>query len=117
MVLFVCLLEPSVSRWYEVDIQRQIPLSLHNVHQNFATKTLSQSQTMFSGSLFSQNQWLKKSLAASSDISIVFVGTICMSDPKASVIDMMQLYLLSSDSGPIKLIATCSLHLSGMGKG
>ena len=79
--------------------------------------SLSQLQTIVSGSPFSQNQWLKNNRAIPPAVSVETVGTSWMSKPKWSVIEQTMSKLLLTGRGPTKLIAMLSPCLSGMGKG
>jgi hypothetical protein len=56
--------------------------NLHNAHQNCEMNSLSWSQLIAHGSLFSQYQWVKNFSVHSSAVSIVYVVIICTSEPK-----------------------------------
>ena len=60
---------------------------------------------------------MKNSCVMSSVVRDVVHGTIQMSEPKLSVIVIIQSNPLSTSKGPIKSIATKSPHLSGTGNG
>ena len=75
------------------------------------------SETKFKGSPFLQYQWLKTSRVVSLAVAFVVVGIMCTSDPRQSIMERMQSYLLSVGSGPMKSNATLSPHLSGTGSG
>ena len=88
--MFVRSLAPSVSGWYALDIFRFTLVSLCKAFQNWDTKSLSRLETMSSGRPFSQYHSLKKICASSSAVSVVFVGTMRMSEPDLSVHIMSQ---------------------------
>lgn len=116
-ILFVHLLAPSDSGWYAVDIFSLMPVSLCKAFQNLDMNSLLRSETISVGRPFLQYHLSKNKYVRSSAVMSVLIGTSCISLPKQSVRVMMQFLLLSSGSGPIKLIATESLLLSGMGRG
>jgi hypothetical protein len=80
-------------------------------------KSLSQSETILEGKLFSQYHLSKKILASLSAMSEQVVGIIQMSEPNLSVMVSMQSYPLSLGSRLMKSIAMASHHLSGTGSG
>lgn len=116
-VLLDCSEEPSVSGWKEEDIFSCTPVSLCKAFQNFDMKSLSRTETILSGSPFSQYQWSKKREARASAVKSVQVGISRTSDPRRSVIVSRQLKPLSRGKGPTKSIATLSRRLSGIGSG
>src|SRR6267378_1120351 len=88
-----------------------------SVLQNQETKSLSRSEMMLSGSLFSQYHILKKRWAMSSAITVDFVGAILMSEPDLSVNVMIVSNPWSLGSGLMRLMATESQRWLGMGRG
>ena len=93
-----------------VDIFSYTPVSQCSTFQNLDTKSLSLSETISVGNLFSQYHSLKKRDAKCSAVISVCVGMILISLPKQSVNVTIQFFPSSSGKGPIKLIATESLH-------
>ncbi len=108
---------PSVLGWKDDDRLRCAPVSLCNVHQNLEMNSLSWSEMISEGSLFSQYQLSKNLVASFSVVISVRVGISLTSEPRQSVIVSKQLKPSSSGSGPIKSIAMLLPHSSGMGRG
>lgn len=117
IALFICLLAPSISGWYEVDIFNLVPVNLCNACQKWEMNSWSRSEMMSKGKLSLQYQWTKKICSRSSAVRDVMQGTIQMSEPRWLVRVMMQSKPLSSGNGPMKLIATELPQSSGTGSG
>ena len=96
-----------------MDILSLIPVSLCNSFQKHDRNSLSRSNMISSGRLFSQYQCWKNNSVKCSAVSVVVVGMSLMSDPSQLVNVIRLLYPLSSGSGPTKSIATESHQLSG----
>ena len=117
IILFVCSLVLSVYGWYAVDICNLTPHKVFNAFQNWDIKSLSLSDTIVKGRLFSQYQSLKKRMAKSSAAISIHVGRNQMSAPKRSVMDKMQLKPESSFQGLMKFIMMDWPWVSGIGNG
>ncbi len=108
---------PSISGWKEEERFKCTPVSLCSACQNLEIKSLSRSDMISAGSLFSQYQFSKKMVANFSAIISVRVGISLISEPIQSVIVRRQLKPSSSGRGPMKSIAMLLPCSSGIGSG
>ncbi len=79
-VLLECSDMPLVSGWKDKDRLRCTPVSLCNACQNLEMNSLSQSETISKGSLFSQYQLSENIVASFSAVISVHVGISLMSE-------------------------------------
>ena len=100
-----------------MDILSLMPVRVWSLFQKQDMNSLSQSEMISKGNLFSEYHLLKKVSVSSSVVRVEVVGMICISDPRWSVKVIIVSNLLSMGRGPMKSMATESLQESEMGKG
>ena len=99
-----------------MDILSSMPVMVWSLFQKQDMHSLSWSEMISKGNLFSQYHLSKNVSASSLAVRVEVVGMICILDLRQSVKVMIVSNPLSTGRGPMKLIATESHWASGMGK-